>query len=102
MHSHIDQQVLLQYLREQLAAPAATEVETAVEECPGCQKTLELLADLLPELPSRYELQGVLGHGGMGLVLAVRDRQLDRSTALKIPVSRNLGGSEVRRFNQEA
>jgi len=58
----------------------------------------EALADLLSpaptgvspeELPAtiseRYEVRGVLGQGGQGVVLAVRDRRLDREVAAKLP-----------------
>ncbi|MBI4612899.1 MAG: SUMF1/EgtB/PvdO family nonheme iron enzyme [Planctomycetes bacterium] len=40
--------------------------------------------DVLAALPDRYEVRGVLGHGGMGTVYEVHDRPLGRTVALKI------------------
>ncbi len=67
----------------------------------------DTLADLLSpaptgispqELPAtmgeRYEVRGLLGEGGQGVVLAVRDRRLDREIAAKVP-RKGLPGAEI-------
>lgn len=49
--------------------------------------------------PDRYELDEEIGRGGMGRILAARDRLLDRRVALKLV--RAGGGSLARRFARE-
>jgi len=53
----------------------------------------------VPSIPN-YELLGLLGRGGMGLVLEARDRKLDRLIAIKLPLSRRAG--RLKRFLREA
>ncbi|MCA9801350.1 MAG: SEL1-like repeat protein [Cyanobacteria bacterium HKST-UBA02] len=59
-----------------------------------------------PSLPERYQILSVLGTGGMGKVLKVRDRSLDKILAVKV-MSVELGGDkkgagQLERFQQEA
>ena len=35
------------------------------------------------DLSSRYEIEGLIGKGGMGEVLRARDKRLDRPVAIK-------------------
>jgi eukaryotic-like serine/threonine-protein kinase len=43
-----------------------------------------LLDQLREALASQYDVERVLGHGGMGMVVLGRDRALDRSVAIKV------------------
>lgn len=57
----------------------------------------------LPASFGRYELQKLLGTGGMGSVFLAHDTQLDRSVALKIPLFTEKDGVDIlERFKREA
>jgi serine/threonine protein kinase len=43
-----------------------------------------LLAQLREALAAQYDVERVLGHGGMGMVVLGRDRALDRAVAIKV------------------
>jgi predicted Ser/Thr protein kinase len=59
----------------------------------------EVLARELPQ----YELQGLVGQGGMGVVYKARQRSLDRTIALKIlPAAAGRDPSFAERFTREA
>lgn len=48
----------------------------------------------LPRLPGgRYEIQGVVARGGMGVIYAVQDRELNRQVAMKV-IGPNASGTE--------
>jgi eukaryotic-like serine/threonine-protein kinase len=127
MNLHFDDASLLKYLKEELSAEEQAAIDEHLEVCAGrrCAETLERLAhspdvslplflkttqevanpedERLPELPQRYELLGLVGRGGMGLVLRVRDRALNRELALKT-VRQPLPEDDprLRRFHEEA
>lgn len=50
----------------------------------------------------RYDVRGVIGRGGMGIVVHVYDRHLHRDLALKIIADRDHGTEDYDRFIEEA
>jgi serine/threonine protein kinase len=60
-------------------------------------------ANLPPEFLARYEVLGILGEGGVGFVLEVRDRKLDRRAAAKFLHEGFAGDPQMlARFRREA
>lgn len=55
-----------------------------------------------PDLGDRYEVSGRLGHGGMGVVYAARDRVLERDVAIKVLDEVDVDGAAARRLFAEA
>jgi tetratricopeptide (TPR) repeat protein/tRNA A-37 threonylcarbamoyl transferase component Bud32/TolB-like protein len=81
------------------AEPAPTYVEAATRE-PGGLAGADLRIGSL--FAGRYEVQGLIGQGGMGRVYRVRDRSLDKVIALKTLRADNQEGLQaLQRFKQE-
>ena len=77
--------------------------------CGGCGAPVpqaaeaELLADLQQVTLGEYEIIGVLGRGGMGLVYLAHDMSLKKKVAIKVlPPSLLQGDAAVERFRREA
>jgi len=75
--------------------------DDAADTCLHCGRGLYALT-LGSVLAGRYEVTGVLGRGGMGVVYLARDRELDEVVAIKL-LRTEIAGSEeaARRFRSE-
>jgi serine/threonine-protein kinase len=94
----------LAFVRGALPHEHAARIEEHVGDCEECRELLSALAPIdaidpqaatelgrgpiaadveLPAAPDRFEIDRILGMGGMGVVVAARNRALDRPVALK-------------------
>jgi tetratricopeptide (TPR) repeat protein len=97
----LDVKTLLDYLEGRLAEGELSRALAHVDACALCQDVVTYLgtASLRGTLPAlspadrhltptdridRYELKSLLGSGGMGVVFAARDPDLDRPVAIKL------------------
>src|SRR5258706_14773871 len=68
----------------------------------GAQTVAAHVATALPEIPG-YQVESLLGHGGMGVVFKARHLKLNRSVAIKMLLSGAFAGRmELSRFMREA
>lgn len=83
-----------------------SEYEDSVERCPDDSATLKSIEkDPLvgTRLADRYEVLGIVGRGGMGVVYKVRHEMMDRFMAVKMLHSHLVSEPEaVKRFHREA
>jgi serine/threonine protein kinase len=101
---------LVHYLSKQATGESISGAETVVQAVsPSAVHAHSALGDTLASIRTgtlignRYEVQSVLGTGGMGLVLKARDRQLDDVVALKMLKGEAIGKdpAALERFKQE-
>jgi serine/threonine protein kinase len=92
-------------------AESATELPHAIMLSSDQGPTVGVSGDSVDKLPPSpadpsvpgYELMGLIGRGGMGVVYKARQIQLNRIVALKMIIAGNLAGAdEVARFQTEA
>jgi serine/threonine protein kinase/WD40 repeat protein len=75
-------------------SPAEAGARTGRDGVPGGRPV-----SLMPRLPGgRYEVQGVVARGGMGIIYAVQDRELNRQIAMKV-IGTHLAGAEPIAFD---
>jgi hypothetical protein len=76
------------------ASPAGASIPSLVHELEG---------RLARALEGRYEMRGLLGHGGMGAVFLAAETSLDRLVAIKVlPPSLSMDEELLTRFRREA
>lgn len=92
-----EEELILGFTERTLAPPARDAVASHIVSCDDCRALLVVMAvaprESSPE--GRYELLSTLGAGGMGIVQAAFDRELDRKVALKFIVAD--GGDDAAR-----
>jgi len=84
----------LHRLNEAMIADRLGKSQAAAGQSDGDRSSADRPAAAQPRLPGgRYEIQGVVARGGMGVIYAVHDRELNRQVAMKV-IGTNLPGSD--------
>ncbi len=81
-------------------------VHDHMADCAACRQTIAALARELPArsegVLARYRIERVVGEGGMGVVVAARDHELDRPVAIKLARTGTSDEDTRARFIHEA
>jgi serine/threonine protein kinase len=92
-------------LREESAAQGIPPIQLALQKALVTPAQIEIIETLCRpfEIVPGYEVRGVIGQGGMGIVFRARQMSLNRDVAIKLVPLNSLGGDvAVRRFEVEA
>jgi WD40 repeat protein/predicted Ser/Thr protein kinase len=106
---HLDDDAVVELIEGRADEVARARIEAHAADCAACRELLSALAQQAVTLPApgaaatagdvaagarvgRYVVQRLLGAGGMGIVFAARDPELDRTVAVKL--LRASGGDE--------
>ncbi len=112
-----DENTLAGYLQGLLPPSDVREVERHLDTCPTCREVMSelgrvvgaisdgnelglqdtVLAEAGPRRVGRYEIEGIVGRGGMGEVLAALDPVLHRRVAVKLIRPELWGGGDTQR-----
>ncbi|MGE0547939.1 MAG: serine/threonine-protein kinase [Kofleriaceae bacterium] len=100
------EQTLVQYVEGMIEPPARAEVIDHMASCLPCRDTIGGLMHVAAPQPTgalaRYRMDRVVGAGGMGVVVAAHDTELDRPVAIKLAHAASRDEASSARLIREA